>query len=133
MTTQRYALEAWLGDDHGLTGEQLTNLMRISDEINEHYSATYQYDPDEPDIDNDLRDAALLTAYHTMTESPEKVLELLHRDLLNARAAEAAALAGMRQAARIYVTSGIETQAGFARRAGVDRMAVREWLGLRNR
>jgi hypothetical protein len=46
-----------------------------------------------------------------------------------ARTAEVAALAGLRQAARQLIPAGDRTEAGFAREASVDRMAVRSWLG----
>lgn len=119
--TQRYETEAWLGDDHGLTDEQIDELTATADEIAERYP-----DPD----DQAERDAALTAAYRIMAGQAEALVEELARERVNAREAELLALAGLRQAA-LTLIPGDETQAGFARRAGVDRMAVRDWLGLR--
>lgn len=118
---QRYELDAWLGDDHGLTDEQVGDLLTTAGDIATRY-------PDEDDAD--LREAALTVAYRTMMEGPAVLDELAER-LASARLAEARALAGLRQAAVSLIPPGRETQAGFARRAGVDRMAVRGWLGQR--
>lgn len=122
---QRYELDAWLGDDHGLTDEQVTALMELADDINTRY----------PGPDNtEERDAALTTAYRLMVEDPRHVVSELSGDLARARLAEARALAALRQAATTLIREGgrgVESQAGFAATAGVDRMAVRTWLGLR--
>ncbi len=121
MSTQRYEIEAWLGDNHGITGEQIGQLIGVSDELADHYP-----DPD----DADLREAALTAAYRTMVEGVFLVDEL-GGQLGDARLAEARALVGLRQAARSLIPHRLETEAGFARRAGVDRMTVRGWLGKR--
>ncbi|KAB2384768.1 hypothetical protein [Actinomadura montaniterrae] len=121
MSTQRHEIEAWLGDDHGLTDEQIDDLMREADEIAERY-------PDEGDQEE--RDAALTTAYRLMTGEVEEIVEELGRERLAARIAEAKALAGLRQAATMLIPTA-ESESGFARRANVDRMAVRGWLGKR--
>lgn len=122
---QRYEMDAWLGGDHGLTDEQVTDLMRTADEIGERY----------PDADDDeQRQAALTTAYRLMVEDPETVVDEQAHDLLRARLAETRSLASLRQAARDLVATadrsarGIRSQAGYASRAGVDRRAVREWI-----
>lgn len=140
-TTQRYEIEAWLGDDHNLTDDQVTHLMLISDEIDAHY-CTPDPDVDDPEqVRDDLRQdteherqAAITTAYRLMTEVyTTTVVVGLARDLYAARQAQAAALASLRQAARMVIRPGgrgIESQAGFADSAGVTRMAVRDWLGL---
>ena len=117
--TQRYEIEEWLGDDHGLTDDQIDDLTRSADDIGEQYP-----DPD----DQAERDAALVAAYRIMVG--EDIIEELAAARTAARDAESTALAGLRQAARMLIPD-TETQAGFARRAGVDRMAVRDWLGLR--
>lgn len=122
MTAQRHEIEAWLGDDHGLTEDQIDELMREADAIAERY-------PDGDDQDE--RDAALTVVYRLMTENAEDVVEGLGRERLAARQAEVKALAGLRQAAITLVGPKVETEAGFARRANVDRMAVRGWLGKR--
>lgn len=121
MATQRHEIEAWLGDDHGLTDQQIDDLTATADEIAARYP-----DPD----DKAEREAALTVAYQLMA-GDEGTVEELARELLAARLAEAQALAGLRQAALTLIPSNQETQAGFARRAGVDRMAVRGWFGQR--
>src|SRR5690606_6348855 len=62
---QRHEMEAWLGDDHGLTEEQITELMRTADEIGERYP-----DPD----DQEDRDAALFAAYELMVRDTDEVI-----------------------------------------------------------
>jgi hypothetical protein len=121
VTVQRHEIEAWLGDDHSLTDDQIDDLMREADEIAERY----------PDADDqDERDAALAAAYRIMVGEADSLVEELGRERLTARIAEAKALAGLRQAATMLVPAS-ESESGFARRAGVDRMAVRGWLGKR--
>jgi hypothetical protein len=122
MSTQRYEIEAWLGDDRNLTGEQIDQLVTVADEIADRYA-----DPD----DGEEREASLTVAYRLMTEDEGLVVDELARELVSARLAQVRALAGLRQAAVSLIPAGRETQAGFARRAGVDRMAVRGWLGQR--
>ncbi len=116
---QRHELDAWFGTDHELTEDQVTELHAIVNEIEERYP-----DPD----DQDDRNAAMSTAYRLFLNQDE-VLDELAVELIEARAAEATALAGLRQAAQILIPSGRRTEAGFARQAGVDRQAVRKWLG----
>lgn len=53
------------------------------------------------------------------------------RKLQRARLDQGDALSGLRQAALTLIPSGADTEAGFARRAGVDRMTVRSWFGKR--
>ncbi|MFJ6559934.1 hypothetical protein ACIQMV_08635 [Streptomyces sp. NPDC091412] len=118
---QMHELEAWLGDDHGLTGEQLAELLAQADEIQERY----------PDPDNQPeRDAALSTAYRILLVQDEVIGELAQQRA-DARAAELQALAGLRQAALMLISTGSRTEAGFAKQVGVDRMTVRNWLGKR--
>lgn len=124
---QRHELDARLGDDHGLTEDQITGLLATAGDIEKRYP-----DPD----DRDEREAAFVIAYRLMTTDPETVADDLAGDLVRARSAESRALAGIRQAAVTVVrvdraARGIESQAGFADRFGVDRMTVRGWLGLR--
>jgi hypothetical protein len=45
--------------------------------------------------------------------------------------AERKALVALRQVAVMRIGNGDATEAGFAHQAGVDRMAVRKWLGKR--
>jgi len=119
MTTQRHEIEAWLGDDHDLTEEQITALVRTADEI-----ATRYPDPD----DRDEREVALTVAYRLMT-GDQTVVDEMAADLTRARQTQVRALAGLRHAAVTLVPAGKQTEAGFARRAGLDRMAIRKWLG----
>jgi hypothetical protein len=121
---QRYELEAWLGDDHGLTAEQVTELLATAGDIEQRYP-----DPD----DNDERQAALTTAYRLMTGYGQAIVDL-NEQLMRARVEEARALAGIRQAALTLIRPGgrgIESEQGFALCVGVDRMTVRGWLGKR--
>lgn len=119
---QRYELDAWLGDDHGLTEDQIDDLLATADEVDERYP-----DPD----DQDEREAALIAAYRLLTETPENLIDELAAARTAARTAEIKALAGLRQIAITRINNGDDTEAGYARRAGLDRMAVRKWLGKR--
>lgn len=119
---QRYELDAWLGDDHGLTEDQIDDLLAAADEIEKRY-------PDRDDQDE--REAALTAAYQLLTEAPEDLIAELAAARVAARTAEIKALAGLRQVALTRISNGDDTEAGFARRAGLDRMAVRKWLGKR--
>ncbi|PXY16615.1 hypothetical protein [Prauserella muralis] len=79
--------------------------------------------------------SALTTAYRLLVEDPKDVVHELRHGLVSARAAEERALAGLRQAAITLVrvdrsARGIESQAGFAEHAGVDRMTVRDWIDI---
>lgn len=119
---QRHELEAWLGDDHGLNEDQITELLQHAEDIANRYP-----DPD----DQAQRDAALATAYRLMT-GDEKVIEELAEARVAARAAEVNALAGLRQAAHMLIPDGSRSEAGFARQVGVDRQAIRKWLGKKD-
>lgn len=122
MSMQRYELEAWLGDGHGLDKDQITELLRTADEIEEQY-------PDEDDRDD--REAAITAAYRLMIEAPEDLVAELAAERTAARIAERKALVGLRQIGVTRINNGDATEAGFAHQAGVDRMAVRKWLGKR--
>jgi hypothetical protein len=118
---QLYELEAWLGDDHSLNEDQLTELLDTANEIEERY----------PDADDQIeRDAALSTAYR-LALGEDEVVDELAKQRVDARTAEVQALAGLRQAALLLIPTGSRTEAGFAKQAGVDRMAIRKWLGKR--
>lgn len=116
---QQYELEAWLGNDHGLTDEQFADLLAQAEDIQGRYP-----DPD----DQDVRDAALSTA-HRLLLGQDDVLTELAKQRADARAAESQALAGLRQAALMLVPDGSRSEKGFAEQVGVDRQAVRKWLG----
>lgn len=118
---QRHEIEAWLGDDHGLTDEQIDELTTAAEDIAERYP-----DPD----DQEDRDAALFAAYQLMARPQEDVLAEMAGRLEQGRTMERRALAGMRQAAIMLVPSE-QSESGLARKLGVDRMAVRGWLGKR--
>ena len=119
-TMQLHELEAWLGDDHGLAEDQTAELLRTADDIEEQY-------PGEDDRED--REAALTAAYRVMTEAPEDLIAEISAERTAARIAERRALVALRQIAVTRITSGDATEAGFAQQAGVDRMAVRKWLG----
>lgn len=115
---QRYELDAWLGDDHGLTGQQVKDLLDTASTLETRYP-----DPD----DADEREAALTVAYRAMAEDDlDGLVREYGAKLLAARRAEVEALAALRQLAGYGMP-----EATFARTAGVDRMAVRTWLGKR--
>ena len=117
-----HELEAWLGDNHGLTGVLLNELLDQANEIEDRY----------PDLDDQAeRDAALSAAYRLMTEPVEDVLADYGKQRSDARAAASAASAALQQAARTEVAPGKLSEAGFARVAQVDRMSVRKWLDKR--
>lgn len=120
--TERHEIEAWLGDDHGLVDEQITNLMRTANSLKQRY----------PD-DDELAETGLTVAYRLMVEPHDTVLSELGSDLLRARLDEARALAGLRQAALTMIqrqrnARGITSAQGFARHAGIDRQTVLSWL-----
>lgn len=117
---QLYELEAWLGDDHGLDEDQLTELLDEANDIEERY----------PD-DEAESTAALTVAYRLKVEPVEDVLADYGTQRSNARAAAAVASAALQQAARTVVLDGTLSEAGFSRAANIDRMSVRKWLDKR--
>lgn len=125
---QRYELDAWLGDEHGLTGEQVADLLATAEDIAVRY-------PDPDDADD--REAALTVAYRVMVEDPEVVVAELGERLARARRAEHYATVAVRQAALSLVRQsgkgdrGVTTEGGFARVSLVDRQTVLKWLGKR--
>lgn len=128
MSMQRHEMEAWLGDDHGLTDEQITELMRTADEIGERY-------PDRDDEED--RDAALFAAYELMTRDAAEVIAEQAGRIEQGRTLERRGLAGARQtvitldARGDLDPRGELNESSVARLLGVDRMAVRGWLGKR--
>jgi hypothetical protein len=138
METQMHEIEAWLGDDHGLTADQVEELRRISEDIYARY-CTPEADVDDPEMveadlaqaTEDEREAALTTAYRLLT-GDEDVVDEQAGELADARRADARAKAALQQAALMTVepgTRGERSEAAFGRRVGVDRMTVRKWLG----
>lgn len=136
--SETYEIEAWLGDDHGLTDEQVEELRQISDDIYARYCTPADGVDDPEMVEADLaqaseeeRDAALQTAYRLLL-GDEKVIAELARERTVARREEARAAAGLRQAALMVIEPGTRhdrSEAAFARRVGVDRMTMRKWLG----
>lgn len=59
------------------------------------------------------------------------VLDRLAKKLAKATAAEDEVMAEVRRVAQVLIPAGRVPEAEFARRAGVNRMSVREWLGKR--
>jgi hypothetical protein len=123
---QRYELDAWLGDDTGLTEDQITDLLATAQDIADRY-------PDPDDADD--RETSLLTAYRLLVEDGSAVVQELSAALAVARRAEHKAKVALRQAALIIIEPGgagqrgIASQRGFATVAGVDRQTVLGWLG----
>lgn len=125
---QRYELDAWLGDEHSLTEDQIVDLLSAADDI----AARYPDDDDAAD-----REVALLVAYRLLVEDAETVVTEYAGKLSQARRSERAALVALRQAAMSLVRpgarkgDGVASAAGFAVRASVDRQAVLTWIGRR--
>lgn len=125
---QRHEMEAWLGDDHGLTEEQITELMRSADEIGERYP-----DPD----DQEDRDAALFAAYELMVRDTDEVIAEQAGRIEQGRTLERRGLAGARQTVITLEARGeldprgTLNESSLARTFGVDRMTIRGWLGKR--
>lgn len=122
MSMQRHEMMAWLGDDHGLTSEQIDELMATAEEIGERYP-----DPD----DQQERDAALYAAYELMVHDPGQVIDEQAELITRGRILERRGLAGARQTVITLARAGRINESDLARRLGVDRMAVRDWLGKR--
>jgi hypothetical protein len=120
-TMQQHEILAWLGDDQGgLTDDQLQEFTDAAQEIQARY----------PDADDrEEAQTALITAHRLLLEGADAVVGELAAARTRARVAEIEALAGLRQAAIQLINAGERTESGFAREAGVDRMAVRSWLG----
>lgn len=77
-------------------------------------------------------------AYRIITEDPANVVKELAEVRREAIRAEERARADLRVAASMIIdrnsgkgARGIRSKAGFAAAAGIDRMLVLEWLGLR--
>jgi hypothetical protein len=131
--TQRHEVEAWLGDSHGLDGELVAEFERQSDLIAARYP-----DPDDETERETARTAAyevLSAGKHGLTH--EALVVAMGDELGRARSQERAALVRIEQAASMLVEppeskpKGVRSQSGFAKAAGVDRMTVLKWLGLR--
>lgn len=117
---QMYELEAWLGDNHGLTDEQVNELLAEADGIDNRCGD-----------DLDSAREALTAAYRLMHEGADSVVADLAQRRTAARAAELDAFAGLQQIAITLIGRGDASEAGFAKEADVDRMTVRKWLGKR--
>lgn len=117
---QRYELEAWLGDNHGLNEDELDELLTQANEIEKRH----------PDADDQReREVALSAAYRLMTEPVEDVLADYGKQRAEARALLSATSAALQQAAHATVQPDALSESGFARLANVDRMTVRKWIG----
>jgi len=118
---QKYEILAWLGDNQGdLDDDQLDEFIGLANDIEARYP-----DPD----DSDEAEAALIAAHRLLLEGPDAVIADLAQARTQAKAAEASALAGLRQAAVQLIPANERSEAGFGREAGVDRMTVRKWIG----
>lgn len=123
MGTQRYEIEAWLGDNHKLADDQIDALVEQADDIAARYPSS---------DDADLREASLTAAYRLMIEPVEDILAEYGKRRSEARCAAALASCALQQAARTVIANGMLSEAGFSRVAGVDRMSVRRWLNKRD-
>lgn len=132
MTKQRSELDAWLGAARGTLGAVVDSRQaeRVAAEIFNRY----------PD-DKTEREVALTAALELLVEGdPEATVAGMGRDLAAARSQERAAQLRLGQVASMLVEApsmenpnpkGVRSQSGFAKAAGVDRMTVLKWLGLR--
>ncbi len=114
-------VQGWLDSPHGLAPQQADQLA--------HQVATRL----PGDTDRTARQAALDAGRRLMLGDATVVAELANQ-LAAARAADLHARAVLQQAALMMVepgTRGARSEAAFARRAGVDRMTMRKWLGKR--
>lgn len=97
-------------------------LRVIADALNARY-------PDE--ADREERDAAFTTA-RRLVAGDDSVVDELAAELAALRRAEARTKASLAQAARMVIqpgTRGPHSESAFARRVGVNRLTIRDWLG----
>jgi hypothetical protein len=112
-------VEAWLPDDHDLTDEQVEQLREVADRLGRRHPG---------DGNADERQIALTIAYRAL-RGDTAVIDELATDLADAQEAAWQATAGLRMAARFFVTPhGPLADGEYARRAGVNRATVRNWL-----
>lgn len=117
---QTHEILAWLSDGRdALDDDQFAQFTAAANDIARRYPG--------PD-DRAEAEAALTTAYRLLLEDPAAVIGELARDRHRAELGRLQALAGLRQAA-LQLIGHDYTEAGFARAANVDRMAVRTWRG----
>ncbi len=122
---RRDELEAWLRDnDKGtVTDEQAAVLLAAADEIEARH----------PEASPE-RAGAFEAAHFLMFNGSAIVVDVLANRLRKARQVEAEALAGLQQAALTVIQPDgrdVESEYGFAKYSGIDRMTVRKWLGKR--
>lgn len=119
MTELHEDVERWLKSAHGLAAQQAEQLAR---DVADRYLG----------FDEVPARQAALDAGCRLLLGDEAVVAELAAELAKARAADLHARAGLQQAALMIVepgTRGDRSEAAFARRAGVDRMTMRKWLG----
>lgn len=123
---------AWLGDNHGLTAEQVAELVRVCDELAERYPK-----PGDKEV-REVARSVVLEALRAV--NPETAVAEGGESLVWARKGVREALVSLEALALLLVVppseenpkpTGVQSQRGFADRAGVDRMTVLKWLGLR--
>ena len=118
---QRDELGTWLGDEYDLTNlteAQLGRLHSLADAFDEWCDSDYDPEPGK---------VICRTAYRIVT-GDDSVIAELSAARAAAKRAEELAMAGLEQAAyQLISVEGSESEAGFARRAKVDRMTVRKW------
>lgn len=130
---QRSEAEAWMRSAKATLGAHPhlghARAERIAAQIVNRY----------PSLDDEAaRDAAVAAAYEVLVaDNPESVVAGMGDELGRARSLQRMALVRIEQAASMLVEppeskpKGVRSQSGFARAAGVDRMTVLKWLGLR--
>ena len=124
-----HPVEEWLGDNHGLTAEQVRTLTDLSDDLARRFPG--------PDGRTE-RDAILSAAHRVMIEPTVEVVADFGVRLTQARLEQRAVLLALEYLASTVVETGNQgkrdrgprSPTGFARLAGVDVMTVRKWRGL---
>lgn len=119
-------VEAWLGDGHSLTAAQMRTLTDLWDTLTARGASA------------DERQAVMSAALRLTGETATVVVADFGAQLEEKRVEQRAVLAALEYLAKTVVdpearqgSSGVSTQRGFTELAGVDRMTVRKWLGLR--
>jgi hypothetical protein len=116
MTTQRYEIEAWLGDDW-------------SPEQTEQIITEYQaWERQHPDVDGEDTQA-MLTAIAQRVDGTLDLRELA-RERLRTELAAVEARRQLRAGVLAEIAGGM-SEVEAARLGGVDRMTVRAWRGKR--
>ncbi|HEY9409283.1 MAG TPA: hypothetical protein VIQ30_00255 [Pseudonocardia sp.] len=122
-TTERYAIEAWLGDDW--TPEQVDTI--VTEYLRWERTADL---PDDTDERGTLTEAMLTAIAQHVDNSADALRDVARADL-NARLAANDARIALQAATVVAVEIGGLSEYQAAEQSGVSRMTVRAWLGKR--